>query len=72
MSNKTKDQIIEKIKQEIPFIDVKPFSHNIISLELRLLEEKYGEKEVYNLINSNGKFTKFRHHPLIKFQNIRY
>ena len=52
MSNKTKDQIIEKIKQEIPFIDVKPFSHNIISLELRLLEEKYGEKEVYNLINS--------------------
>ena len=55
MSNKTKDQIIEKIKQEIPFIDVKPFSHNIISLELRLLEEKYGEKEVYNLINSNSK-----------------
>jgi len=52
MSDKTKEQIIEKIKQEIPFIDVKPFSHNIISLELRLLEEKFGEEEVYNLINS--------------------
>ncbi len=52
MSDTTKEQIIKKIKQEIPFIDVKPFSHNIISLELRLLEEKFGEEEVYNLINS--------------------
>lgn len=52
MSDKTKEQIIEKIKQEIPFVDIKPFSHNIISLELRLLEKKYGEEEVKNLIKS--------------------
>eukprot|EP01043_Picozoa_sp_COSAG02_P079592 COSAG02_NODE_18498_length_935_cov_0.991627_1_plen_82_part_00 len=31
-----------KILHEIPYIDIKPFSHNIISLELRLISEKYG------------------------------
>ena len=31
-----------KILHEIPYIDIKPYSHNIISLELRLISEKYG------------------------------
>ena len=34
------------IFREIPYIDIKPFSHNIISLELRLISEKYGIKEL--------------------------
>ena len=49
---KTKEQIIAKIKQEIPFVDVKPFSHNIISLELRMLEEVYGVEAVVELIET--------------------
>ena len=48
----TKEEIIKKIKQEIPFVDVKPFSHNIISLELRILARDYGLKEVEKLINT--------------------
>ena len=49
---KTKEEIIATIKKEIPFVDIKPFSHNIISLELRLLEEVAGEEVVVDLINS--------------------
>ena len=47
-----KEDIIKKIKSEIPFVDIKPFSHNIISLKLELLAEKYGQEEVNKLILS--------------------
>ena len=49
---KTKEEIIATIKKEIPFVDVKPFSHNIINLELRLLSEKYGIEEANKLIEN--------------------
>ena len=39
---KDKKEIINKIKEEIPYVDIKPYSHNIISLELRILGENYG------------------------------
>ena len=46
----TKEEIINTIKKEIPFIDVKPYSHNIINLNLMILEKKYGQEEVNKLI----------------------
>ena len=49
---KTKEEIIATIKKEIPFVDIKPFSHNIISLELRLLKEVAGEEVVVELVKS--------------------
>ena len=47
-----KAEIIDKIKKEIPFIDVKPYSHNIINLLLSKLAEEYGEEEADKLIKS--------------------
>ena len=49
---KDKSEIINKIKEEIPWVDIKPYSHNIIGLELRILGENYGQEEVISLIKS--------------------
>lgn len=48
----SKTDIIIKILNEIPFINKKPYSHNIISLNLMILERDYGEEEVINLIKT--------------------
>ena len=48
----TKEDIINKIKKEIPFIDVKTYSHNIISMNLMILEKNYGQEEVNKLIKN--------------------
>ncbi len=47
-----KQEIIAKIKKEIPFVDIKPFSHNIITLELGLLEEVAGREAVVELVQT--------------------
>jgi hypothetical protein len=39
-----------KIKKEIPYVDVKPYSHNIISNYLRGVDEKFGKEKVNTLI----------------------
>ena len=49
---KTKEEIIATIKKEIPFVDIKPYSHNIISLQLTMLEEVAGEEAVVELVKS--------------------
>ena len=45
-----KEDIINTIKKEIPFVNVKPYSHNIISINLFILEKEYGQEEVNKLI----------------------
>ena len=50
-------KIIKTIKKEIPFVDIKPFSHNIINLELQILSEKFGEDKVKQVISE----TKLKH-----------
>ena len=47
-----KKEIINKIKEEIPYVDIKPYSHNIINLCLRQLAEEYGKEEAFSLIKS--------------------
>lgn len=34
--------MIETIEDEVDYVDVKPYSHNIIGLTLRGIAEKYG------------------------------
>ena len=48
----TKQEIIKKIKEEIPYIDIKPFSHNIIGLELSILEQVAGKEAVIELVKT--------------------
>lgn len=35
--------LYDKIEKEVDYIDVKPFSHNIIGLALREISEKFGQ-----------------------------
>jgi len=38
------------ILKEVPFIDVKPYSHNIINIALQGVNEDYGTKEANKII----------------------
>ena len=49
---KTKEEIIATIKKEIPFVDIKLYSHNIISMNLGYLEEVAGREAVVEIVKS--------------------
>jgi len=51
---RTEEEIIQSIKNEIPYVDIKEYSHNIISLELRIYSEIKGDEETYKLIKQLG------------------
>lgn len=38
------------IKKEIPYVDLKPFSHNIISISLSIIAKEYGKEEANKTI----------------------
>ncbi len=44
----------DKIEAEVEFIDVKPYSHNIVSLCLRAIAERFGIKEANEAIEDFG------------------
>ena len=46
----TLEQWEEKIKNEVPYIDVKPYSHNIISIALGAIDKHWGSIETNNII----------------------
>ena len=50
---KTEEEIIEKIEEEIPYIGIKPISHNTIGIELLYSQLKW-EKATYELIKELG------------------
>lgn len=41
---------VERIKKEIPFVDIKPYSHNIITLVLESISQKFGDAKVNQVI----------------------
>jgi len=41
----------EKIKKEIEFVDIKPYSHNIIGLVLMSVNDDYGREQANELID---------------------
>ncbi len=46
----TKKEIIGYIENELPFVDMKPYSHNIISLYLQSLYKLVGKEELNEYI----------------------
>jgi hypothetical protein len=44
-------KILDDIKREIPFVDVKPYSHNIINMKLMILGEMFGEDKVKEIVS---------------------
>ena len=47
-------QLKGMIEKEIPFVDIKPFSHNIISMELRMVKEEFGKVVANNMVIQLG------------------
>lgn len=47
-----KVEIIEKIMKEIPFVDIKPYSHNLIGLYLNQLAEVSSQEIVKELVEN--------------------
>ena len=45
MSEEEKSELMTKILMELPYVDIKPYSHNIIAITLKIIEEKFGEEE---------------------------
>lgn len=41
---------VKRIKQEIPFVDIQPYSHNIINLTLLSIAEKFGDAKANEVI----------------------
>lgn len=41
---------INTIKKNIPYVDIKPYSHNIINLTLASIGEQYGDKTAKKII----------------------
>eukprot|EP01050_Picozoa_sp_SAG11_P011666 SAG11_NODE_1252_length_5386_cov_29.101759_4_plen_69_part_00 len=47
-------ELYNKIKKEIPYIDIKSYSHNIISLTLNIMSEEFGEEKANETIVKLG------------------
>ena len=49
-----KQELITKIMMEIPYVDVKPYSHNIIGCRLRQLELDFGQETAYEVVRTTN------------------
>ena len=41
MEKQTEEMVLQTIENESKYIDIKPFSHNIVGLELQMLSEQF-------------------------------
>ena len=46
--------LYDLIEQEVPFVDVKPYSRNIISIRLGQIAEAFGQREANEAIEHFG------------------
>jgi len=51
---KTLKELRAGIKKEVPYVDLKPFSHNIISIGLMIIAKEYGKEEANKAIRDFG------------------
>ena len=64
---KTLKQYIETIECELEYLDIKPYSHNIVSLTLRCIAVKYGKPRANQVVKDMGlKDYGFHTEPLKK------
>jgi hypothetical protein len=50
MIEKTLDELKERILEEAEYVDIRPYSHNIISLYLREIDKRFGKKITNEII----------------------
>lgn len=46
-----RDELVNKIRDEVNGVDIKPYSHNIISIHLREIAEMFGNEESNRIID---------------------
>jgi len=49
-SNPEYQKHLNTIKREIPFVDLKPYSHNIIGIQLNIVSDKFGQEYANKII----------------------
>ena len=54
MPEKTLEELRQMIKDERPFVNKRPFSHNIISFTLREIDRRFGKAESQKAIRELG------------------
>lgn len=47
------ENLKEEIEEEIPYIDIKPYSHNIINLQLNRMAKDFGDEKTKEFIRNN-------------------
>ena len=52
--NNTLDDWRDTIEREAPYVDVKPYSHNIIGIALSAIASKWGKEEANKAIEDFG------------------
>ena len=50
MKHKRMEELYAKIEAEVDYIDVKPFSHNIVGLVLRQIADEFGQDHANDAI----------------------
>jgi len=51
---KTLEELRQQIADEIDYVDIKPYSHNIIGCVLRIIDRDYGTEEANNAVREFG------------------
>jgi hypothetical protein len=51
MGKKTLEEWRERIAEEVDYVDVKPYSHNLINLALGAIAENYGQQQADKAID---------------------
>jgi len=51
---KTLDDLRDEIDEQVDYIDIKPYSHNIIGLVLSMIAKEYGQVEANQAIRDFG------------------
>jgi hypothetical protein len=52
--SKSLEELRANIQREVPYVDIKPYSHNIIGSVLRQIVDEFGEVEANNAIDYFG------------------
>lgn len=47
---KTLKELRKQIEKEVPYVDIKPYSHNIIGLVLMQISQQFGKEEANRAI----------------------
>lgn len=54
----TTQKALKLLDEEIPYVDIKPYSHNIVGLALKMLFDEIGRDEALKIIRDKYKILR--------------